>query len=214
MTNKNRELEFLEIFYFYSRLRVENYLKVSIERMLKQKKWDPDNYPWKQYSWELLYHVPNYIDIWWDSEKFNWNSTIGVCDELCKSCNKQFDIWWDPEKFNWKDYSNYLCEYCSEHFETWWDPKKFNWNDSSYNLVTKCMKHFDKWWDKRFSKYLFSADVISIFFKNFKDHIKVWLFDILKHNDSEYVKLLLCFLENVDTETFEIIKMKSKLFND
>ena len=51
----------------------------------------------------------------WNSSVFNWKY---FSDYLCQYYHKYFNIWWDSEKFNW-DYADYLQKYCQKYKHIW-----------------------------------------------------------------------------------------------
>lgn len=86
--------------------------------------WDPDKFDWS-YSLNLATECSEYINIWWDSEKFAWFLWTWA---LIMNCSKDFKIWWDPDRFNWEFENNLLNlkKYCSKHKHIW-EPDYLIW---------------------------------------------------------------------------------------
>ena len=51
----------------------------------------------------------------WTKEDF-WNNYDSI--NLAKCYSNYFNIWWDSEKFNW-DYADYLQKYCQKYKHIW-----------------------------------------------------------------------------------------------
>jgi len=93
---------------------------------------------WEKYESDKLCDTyPDYFDIWWDREKFDWLYSYA----LAEFCNDHFDKWWDENKFDWSD-SYALARHCNNHFDIWWNPDKFDWENDSVDLVQYCSFKF------------------------------------------------------------------------
>ena len=151
------------------------------------------NFNWLHGSKILASDYPEYISLWWDSNKFNW---INYSHLLPRYCSDSFDIWWVQKKYRWSYRNSNLIEKCSNNFDKWWKPHYFRYDiESVLLLMEHCPKKFNIWWNKEILDriYIDNYFVINgkrrklktILENNFQEFDHIWKPDVviwkLKH---------------------------------